>query len=170
MITIPDPMRTRVIVAAAALLLVCTVVAVGVNASGSDPEAGDNLAFASAGSTDEAIQAGTAAARRIFTIRPDKVKATERRARRLLEGDAVDQYDRLYGPHLKRARQQGLTLTTTVRDVGVVWLRSDEAELLVFADQAASTTSGQSAVGPAQLVLRLRRADEGWKVSDIRLL
>lgn len=167
---IPGTRRARVALALVTTLAICTVIVLAVGSDDSSPTSDDNLAFASGTATDEVVEAGRTTVAEVFTIRPGKVDATRRRAQEALVGDAVGQYDRLYGPHLRAAGGQRLTLTTTVRDVGVVWLEGDRAELLVFADQAASTPAGQSAVGPAQLALELRHTDGAWKISSISLL
>lgn len=155
-------------VAAAAVLLAggAAVAALG----GDEPASVRNAAFVDSQATNQLMHDVTAATERIFTIRPDAVGMTRKRAEALLVGDAVDQYDELYGPYLARARAQGLTLVTRVRAVGVVAQQTDQAELLVFADQAGTTSAGQSGVGAAQLVLTASRTGDEWKIAGIELL
>jgi Mce-associated membrane protein len=169
MTNLPATTRSRAIAALAALLAVAAIIAVAFKVKEASTS-GENVAFVSAVATDTVIRSATATAEQIFTIRPNQVAATQRRADAALVGDGVSQYDTLYGPYLKRAHSQGITLRTTVRTVGIVWLKSDKAELLVFADQSATTPAGQKASGPAQLVLSMQRSGEAWKVSGIRLL
>jgi Mce-associated membrane protein len=169
MISSPTATRTRLLGALAAVLLVAALAALALHAwrTGGDDS---NLAFVSPTTTEALLQESTATTEKIFSIRPDRVAETQRQAAAALVGDGVGQYDKLYGPYLQQAQSNGLTLRTTVRTLGVIWLKGDDAELLVFADQAATTPSGQSGSGPAQLVLRMHRADDAWKVSGIRLI
>jgi Mce-associated membrane protein len=169
MIRIPGSTRTRAAVAAAAVLAAGAAVTTSL---GGDPDAdaGRNVAFVDTAATDQVMQDIGRAAEAAFTISPDKVGATRRSAHKVLTGDAVEQYDELYGPYLEKAGADGLTLVTTVRAIGVTWLESDQATLLVLADQAGRAASGQSGVGPAQLKLEARRTDGSWKISAIELL
>jgi Mce-associated membrane protein len=169
MIDLLSTTRARAIAAVVVLALVVAAVAVALKSR--DGDAGqDNIAFVSAAATDKVMRQASDTAERIFTIRPDRVAATQRQAEAALVGDGISQYDKLYGPYLRRAHSQHLTLRTTVRTIGVIWQRSSTAELLVFADQAATTSAGQKASGPAQLVLRMQRSGDDWKVAGIRVL
>lgn len=169
-VTIPGSRRTQTGLALTTILAIGAGIALATDSGRSTPASDHNLAFVSGTATDEVLKTGWTTAAEVFTIRPGKVADTRRRAQEALMGDAVGQYDRLYGSHLRDAQAQRLTLTTTVRDVGIVWLRDARAKLLVFADQTASTSSSQSAVGPAQFALDLRHTDGIWKISSIRLL
>jgi len=174
---IPVTTKTRIRIGIATTLLVAGAVggAAAVTLTSDDSSASrtpstENQAFLDKAATESVTQDVTAAATAVFTIRPDAVDATRRRARKLLVGDAVEQYDRLYGGYLRSAEKQGLTLETAVRAIGVTWLDGDEARLLVLADQAGVTASGQTGTGPAQLVLEARRSDGQWKIASIALL
>lgn len=169
MISAPATTRARTIAALAAVLVLAIIAALALQVWQTDG-GDDNVAFVSATTTEALLREGTATAEKIFSIRPDRVAETQRQAASALVGDGVAQYDKLYGPHLRRAKGQGLTLRTTVRTLGVIWLKGDDAELLVFADQLATTPSGQTGSGPAQLVLRMHNAGDAWKVAGIRLL
>lgn len=107
----------------------------------------------------------------LFTVHPDSVDRTKAAARDALIGDAVHDYRRLYGDVLADAREQQLSLTTTVDAVGIETLSLDTAAVLVFASQRA-TRPGSAApnVGAAQIGLRLRKAEGGWKIDDIIVL
>lgn len=172
MITIPGSRRARSAVAAVAATVVVTAcVAIATSQDdGDDTVSGRNVAFIDTAATDQVMKDVGRAAEAAFTIRPDKVGATRRSASKVLTGAAVEQYDAIYGPYLEKARADGLTLVTTVRAIGVTWLESDRATLLVLADQAGRTASGQSGVGPAQLQLEARRIDDRWKIASIELL
>ncbi|RHW28509.1 hypothetical protein D0Z08_01135 [Nocardioides immobilis] len=166
--------RIRVRIAIATTLLAggaagyTAAVALGPHEPGTSSNA--NEAFADGAATESLMEDVTASATAVFTIRPDAVGATRRQARRFLVGDAVEQYDQLYGGYLRQAEKQGLTLETVVQAVGVTWLNGDQARLLLLADQAGVTASGQSGTGAAQLVLEARRIDEQWKIESITLI
>jgi hypothetical protein len=78
--------------------------------------------------------------------------------------------DALYGPLLRSSRKDGLSLTTSVRAVGVTWLHADTAQLLVLADQTGPTTAGQYRSGAAQLSITTALVDGRWLVTDFTLL
>jgi len=174
---IPLPHSTRIRIGITTVLLVAgagsgagAVTLTSDEPSASSTLASENKAFIDQAATESVLQDVTASATAVFTIRPDAVGATRRQARKLLVGDAVEQYDELYGDYLRSAEKQGLTLQTVVRAIGVTWLDDDQARLLVLADQAGATASGQTGTGPAQLVLGARRTDGKWKIASIELL
>lgn len=107
----------------------------------------------------------------LFSVRPDAVDRTKAAARDALIGDAVRDYHRLYGEVLAGAREQKLSLTTTVDAVGIENLSLDTAAVLVFAGQRA-TRAGSPApnVGAAQIGLHLRKTEGVWKIDDITVL
>lgn len=169
MITIPGTRRAQAALATA--LVVAGGIAVTTNPfSDPAPEAGTNLAFIDTAATDQVMKDVGRAAEAAFTIHPKTVDATRASASEVLTGDAVAQYADIYGPYLEKALAEGLTLITSVRAIGVTSLESDEATLLVLADQAGRTATGQSGVGPAQLKLRAERTGGTWKISSIELL
>lgn len=172
MIRLPGATRARVGITTAMLVSGVTAAVAGAALSPeeSSPSRSENQAFVDTEATERVLQDVTASATAVFTIRPDAVGATRRQARKLLVGDAVEQYDRLYGSYLRRAKEEGLTLETAVRATGVTWLDDDEARLLMLADQAGVTASGQTGAGPAQLVLEARLVDGQWKIASIALL
>lgn len=172
MIALPEWPRIRIGIAAALVAAGAAGGATAVTATSHEPRASavENEAFIDNAGTESVLEDVSAAATAVFTIRPDAVAATRRQASKLLVGDAVEQYDKLYGSYLRQAKEQGLTLRTEVRAIGVTWLRGDEAQLLVLADQAGVTASGQSGAGSAQLVLEARRVDDRWKIASIALI
>lgn len=175
MIPLAHSTRIRIGIGAALLVAGAASGAGAVTLASDEPPAsrassGENKAFIDAAATESVVRDVSASATAVFTIRPDAVGATRRQARRLLVDDAVEQYDELYGDYLRSAEEQGLTLQTVVRAIGVTWLDDDRARLLVLADQAGATASGQTGTGPAQLVLGARRTDGRWKIASIELL
>jgi Mce-associated membrane protein len=168
---IPTAPRTLAALAAAVVLAGTAAVTLTVQASSSD-SAGrvDNEAFLDAEATSLVMEQTRQTVGRAFTFGPESIPAAKRAARRSLVGGAVRQYAQLYEPLFKQGRSVGLSVTTAVRSVGVESLSDDRAELLVLADQTASTPDGQSTTGAAQLAVSAERQDGQWKVARIQLL
>jgi Mce-associated membrane protein len=129
-----------------------------------------NEAFLDAEATSLLIEQTRETVGRVFTFGPESIAAAQKAARRSLVGDAVSEYALLYRPLFRQGRSIGLSLTTTVRSVGVGSLDGDRAELLVLADQTASTPDGQSTTGAAQLAISAERQDGQWKIAKVELL
>jgi Mce-associated membrane protein len=168
---IPSAARTLAALAAAVVLAGTTAVTLTVQASSSD-KAGSagNEAFLDAEATSLVMEQTSQIVERAFTFGPESIPAAKRAARRSLVGGAVSQYAKLYRPLFEQGRSVGLSLTTTVRSVGVQSLTGDRAELLVLADQTASTPDGQSTTGAAQLAVSAEKQDGQWKIARIELL
>jgi Mce-associated membrane protein len=168
---IPSAPRTLAALAAALVLAGTSAVTLTVQARQSDTggRAG-NEAFLDTAATSLVLEQIGQTVARAFTFGPASIPAARKAARRSLVGDAVSQYAQLYRPLFKQGRSVGLSLTTTVRSVGVESLSGDRAELLVLADQTASTPDGQSTTGAAQLAVSAELKDGRWKISRIRLL
>ncbi|QUH05212.1 hypothetical protein HUO13_34510 [Saccharopolyspora erythraea] len=93
---------------------------------------------------------------------------TERAANEVLTGQAVDEYNRLFATVKQQAPLQKLVVTTTVKASGVTRLQDDRAEVLLFVDQqAVRTDSGQTNVGPAQIVVGVEKQGDRWKINKI---
>ncbi len=130
-----------------------------------------NDAFVDSAATKAMIQDIGKVVETVFTVTPNNVATTEQAAKDSLTGRAIDQYERLYRPLLQQAPARGVTVTTTVRSVGVTALNGNRAEVLVLADQSAKNPSaGQSDVGPAHIGLILERQGTLWKISSIEIL
>jgi Mce-associated membrane protein len=96
---------------------------------------------------------------------------TESVARHRLDGQALAEYERLFGQVRQQGGAQKLVLTTKVKSTGVMSMQGDQARLLVFADQlAVRAGTDQQNVGPAQLEVTARRDDGSWKITEISLL
>lgn len=170
MIAIRDTVQRRTAaLAAGAVLLAAGGTAVVLAGDDTDPTRGD-VSFVDPVATSELLEQVGALATSVFTIRPGKVAAARKRAAESLVGSAVATYDELYGPQLRLAAKQGLTLVTTVRAVGVTRLAGDEADVLLFADQTATARDGRSGTGAAQVSLRLEEHGGAWKIAAIELL
>jgi len=136
----------------------------------SDGRTIDDLAFVDAAATSSVTRDVSEAVQSTFTLDPSNPAASTRAAHRWLTGNAVGEYDDLYGPLLSSARKDGLSLTTTVRAAGITWLHAHEAQLLVLADQTGRTTAGQHRSGAAQLSITAVLVDGRWLVTDFTLL
>lgn len=167
---VPGTARQRMAVVAAAAVLVAaggtTLALIGDEPAAPD----DNVAFVEPAETAELLQQVGVLAADVFTIRQGKVAASRKRADQALIGSAVRTYDELYGPQLRLAAKEGLTLVTTIRSLGVIRLEGDQAEVLLFADQTATTRDGRSGTGAAQVSLRVEQSGGTWKISGIELL
>jgi Mce-associated membrane protein len=166
--------RTLAALAAAVVLAGTTAVTLTVQASPSDRPSGadtaGNEAFLDVEATSLVMEQTSQIVQRAFTFGPESIPAAKRAARRSLVGGAVSQYAKLYRPLFEQGRSVGLSLTTTVRSVGVQSLTKDRAELLVLADQTASTPDGQSTTGAAQLAVSAEKQDGQWRIARIELL
>jgi Mce-associated membrane protein len=105
---------------------------------------------------------------RLFSVTPGTVAQVRRAGSSDLIGAATEQYQTLYGPVLRRARD-GLSLETVVRAVGVQSLSDGTAEVLVLADQQVSV-EGASEAGAAQIRLRATLREGAWLISGIDVL
>lgn len=105
----------------------------------------------------------------LFSYNYADTASTDQAARRLLVGDAVQQYAKLLAAVRAQAPVQKLVLTTTVTQSGVESLTGDRARLLVFADQRNTSTaaSAQSSYGAAMLAVDAVYQDGGWKIASI---
>ncbi|MFI6902692.1 hypothetical protein ACIBKY_15645 [Nonomuraea sp. NPDC050394] len=153
--------------AAIAIVLLVTGLAVRAAAPARDAAAGNRALLDQAGTTRVAGDVSNALAR-IFTYSPAEIEATERAARDSLDGRAAGEYTRLIAQIRRDVVTQQATLTTRVVRAGVVALTGDTARLLVFLDQTA-TRSGKAA-GPAvaaQLTVSARLRDDRWRITEI---
>jgi len=175
----PDLNRLSVPSSSRALAALATaVVAVGlaagtltVMAATSEPQVRDaNQAFLEVDATNAVIQQTQQTVERAFSFGPRSIPAARKEATKSLVDEAVTQYADLYGPLFEQGRSTGLSITTTVRSVGVESLSDDRAELLVLADQTAASPDGQSTTGAAQLGVSAVRRDGTWKIARIELL
>jgi Mce-associated membrane protein len=133
--------------------------------------AGDNRALVDVDTTSAVTGQISDAVQNIFTFDPRDMARAEQAAQRVLTGDAVGQYDQLYGRVKKQAPEQGLAMTTTVKSLAVRTLNGDRADVLVFADQRATRPGvAQPGVGGAQVQIAAQRVDGQWKIAGITVL
>lgn len=158
----------RILTAIIALATGCAVW-FGLQASslGSD----GNAALVDQAATAEVADQIGAGVKAVFSYDYSNLARTERAAADILVGDATGQYRDQFTSARKRAEEQKLVRTTTVRSLGVSSLRGDQAEVLLFLDQQTLTAAGgapQSSV--AQLSVAAVRIDGRWKISRLTAL
>ncbi len=130
-----------------------------------------NAALVDASSTAAVVDEVGAAVRSVFSYDYGNTDVTERSAREVLAGEAVEQYTALFGRVRQQAVEQKLVFTTTVRSIGVVELRGDHARLLVFVDQQSLRSGDNQHTSRAgQLEVRAERADGRWRITAITVL
>lgn len=129
-----------------------------------------NGALVSAGETSEVNGQVKDAVEKLFSYDFNDTAKTERAAKDLLVGSAVQKYDDLFAVVKQQAPQQQLIVTTTVKSSAVTWLQGDRAEVLLFVDQhAMRANNGQSNDGPAQLSVGVEKQGDRWKIDRITL-
>lgn len=160
-------------VLAVTLVLAVTAAAVAVVgwAKASDTAANANRAVVDTATTSAITGQLSDAVETVFSFEPKDMAKTEQSAQKLLTGDAIGQYNTLYGQVKQMAPAQGLTMTTTVKSIAVLSLIGDRADVLLFADQKATRNgSDQPSVGGAQLRLLAQQVDGTWRIAGITVL
>jgi Mce-associated membrane protein len=94
---------------------------------------------------------------------------TEKAARAVLVGDAMRQYEQLFGQVRTQAAEQKLVLVSTVRAIAVKTLSGDDATLLVFVDQQAVRADNGNTSTSAQLRVVAHKAGS-WQVTGLTVL
>jgi Mce-associated membrane protein len=96
---------------------------------------------------------------------------TEKAARAVLVGEAMRQYEQLFGQVRRQAAEQKLVLVSSVRSIAVRELAGDDATLLVFVDQqAVRTGSNGNTSTSAQLRVLAHRSGAAWRVTGLTVL
>ncbi|MFD6067277.1 MULTISPECIES: hypothetical protein [Amycolatopsis] len=127
-----------------------------------------NAALVDQAATAEVADQVGAGVKAVFSYDYSNLARTERAAADVLTGEATGQYRDQFASARKRAEDQKLVRTTTVRSLGVRSLRGDQAEVLLFLDQQTMTAGGgapQSTV--SQLSVTAQRVDGRWKISRL---
>jgi Mce-associated membrane protein len=130
-----------------------------------------NTAFVDASGTTAVIDEVGTAVRTVFSYDYGNTDVTERSARQVLAGEAVEQYTALFDDVRKQAVEQKLVFTTTVRSIGVTELVADHARLLVFVDQQVLRSGeNQHTSRTGQLEVRAERTAGHWRITAITVL
>jgi len=166
--------RTSVLVGLAVgvvLAIAAAVVAVAGAGAASEEAAAANRAVVDAAATSAVTGQISDGVETVFSFDSKDMAKTERAAQELLTGDAIAQYNTLYGQLKQLAPAQGLTLSTKVKSIAVQTLTGDRADVLVFADQQATRAGADApSVGGAQLRLLAAQAGGKWRIAGITVL
>jgi Mce-associated membrane protein len=129
-----------------------------------------NRALTDVAATEAVIHAVTEAVETVFSYEYRDTARTREAARGLLVGAAVEQYEALFAEVERQAPERRTVLSTAVRSVGVVELRDDRANLLVFVDQQIVRGDGTHTSGASQLSITAVRDGDAWRIEDITVL
>lgn len=129
----------------------------------------NNMALADAPATADVKQQVTEAVETLFSFDYKNIGKTEQAAKDLLANDEVrGTYDCLYGEVKRLAPEQKMILTTRVARIAPISLQDEDAELLVFVDQAAVRSGkDKSNYGGSQLTVSAEQVDGKWKIAEI---
>jgi Mce-associated membrane protein len=110
----------------------------------------------------------TRAVNTIFSYTYADTARTKAAAQRLLTGQAIRQYDRLFGLVQQQAPAQKLVVTTKVTRIGVELLTGGRARVLVFANQQDTRAgSAQTSYGGAMFAVTAVQEAGVWKIENI---
>jgi Mce-associated membrane protein len=173
--TRPDASGSRRRVVVVALLGAATVVfgSLGIwailAAHGLTAAAGAaNAALVDSSATRKVETDITRAVNTIFSYSYADTERTRAAAQRLLTGQAIRQYDRLFALVEQEAPRQKLVVTTRVTRIGVELLTGGRARVLVFANQQdARAGTGQASYGGAMFAVTAVSQDGRWKIENI---
>ncbi|MGH3864469.1 hypothetical protein [Actinokineospora sp.] len=132
---------------------------------------GTNHALTDSAATSEVQGKLTVAIEKTLSYNFTELDATAKAVKEYLAGNAVCEYDKLFGQLKELAPAQKLILTTKVRQLGVTRLDGDKADLLVFVDQSTTRTDqNQTTASGAQFGIRAEKIDGAWKITDFDML
>jgi Mce-associated membrane protein len=110
----------------------------------------------------------TRAVNTIFSYTYADTAPTRAAAQRLLTGQAIRQYDRLFALVQRQAPAQKLVVTTRVARIGVELLIGGHARLLVFANQQDTRAgTAQASYGGAMFAVTAVQKNGTWKIENI---
>ncbi|WP_157182605.1 hypothetical protein [Sciscionella marina] len=154
----------------AVLAIIAAVLAAALGVTGALLRS-DNEALVDAGKTSELTDRLRGPLTQVLSYDYADLDNAHKAARGLFTGAAVRQYDALFGRIRDTAQSKRLIVTTIVRNLGVVSLHGDRAELLGLVDQQIMSGAAQQRSGTAQLRLVAHRDPGGsWKVTELGVL
>lgn len=131
----------------------------------------DDLSHIDPAATNRIESEMTRAAEVLFSYDHERPELAAEHAEELLHGDAYDDWQILYGAFEQQAAEQELTMSLDVRRIGIVELRDDTAQVLVFADQYSAFVGDEAArLATAQLLLDAEFIDGAWRITEIDLI
>ncbi len=129
-----------------------------------------NTALVDPAATSEVEAAVKTAIENSFSYDYTDTARTEKAARAVLVGDAMREYEQLFGQVRTQAAEQKLVLVSTVRAIAVKTLSGDDATLLVFVDQqAVRSGDNRNTSTSAQLRVVAHKAGS-WRVTGLTVL
>ncbi|MFE7137298.1 hypothetical protein ACFVAG_06085 [Streptomyces sp. NPDC057644] len=132
-----------------------------------DTPATANLALTDAEATTRVTGDVSSALGKIFSYGPGTTATTQKAAKEVLAGKALQQYATLFGQVERQSADQKLTLTTEVARAGVTRLTDDSAHLLVFLDQVYERRGRTPTTAAAQLTVTAELRDGRWWIVEI---
>lgn len=133
-----------------------------------DAPSARNAALSDNARTSEVKGAITDVVNTVFSYNYTDIGKTDRAAKMLLTGKAVQQYNAMFALVRRQAPAQKLVLTTTVTDSAVKTLQGDRARLLIFADQRNTRTrDGKSSYSAAMFAVDAVRQGGHWKIANL---
>ncbi|MFJ6512768.1 hypothetical protein ACIQMO_28495 [Streptomyces sp. NPDC091406] len=132
-----------------------------------DTPATANLALTDAEATTRVTGDVSSALGTIFSYGPGTTATTQKAAKEVLAGKALQQYATLFGQVERQSADQKLTLTTEVARAGVTRLTDDSAHLLVFLDQVYERRGRTPTTAAAQLTVTAELRDGRWWIVEI---
>jgi Mce-associated membrane protein len=109
----------------------------------------------------------TGAIEATFSYDYTNLAKTEQAADAHLTDNARCEYDELFGEVEQYATQQKIVLTTTVRELALVQLNSDDAEALVYIDQLSTRVDVNKTVAVGgQFAVQAHREGNQWKITE----
>lgn len=156
------------VVAALALVLALTAAFFAVKYFSVD--AGDeNKAMVDVVATEQLKQQVGDGLEAMFSYNYNNVEQHEKAVKDVLATDEMrSQYERLMGDVKEKAPKQKVVLQTTVRNIAVISMTDDTAQVLAFIDQTSvREDTGQTAATGDQPTVTAMKVDGEWKISHI---
>lgn len=128
-----------------------------------------NAALLDTARTADVSKAASNAVESLFSYDFNNIAKTQNAAKDLLvDDDARNTYNSLFGEVERLAPQQKMVVTVKATRSAVVMLDGDRAKVMVFVDQTSTRTDqNQTASGSAQLWLNMQYTGGQWKVSAL---
>lgn len=165
------PPALALLTLAAALCALAIAALIRVHSIHDSGEGADNQALVDAATTRQVVQQVTTGLTAVLSYNDKEPRAAQQATSRWLTGDAPQQYALLLSQLKQLAKGQALTLTAKVVSAGVVSLRGDTAQLLIFVDQQSTRLSdNRSRVAGAEVQITAIRHGTTWLISELKPL
>ncbi len=165
------PLTLGLLALATVLLGAFAALAAGRVSALHDSSAASNTALTDNARTSEVKGVVAQDVNAVFSYDYADTARTDRAARKVLTGKAVQQYASMIAAVRKEAPAQKLVLTTTVTDTGVEMIDGDRARVLVYADQSNTSTAKGASTGStyaaAMFAVDAVHQDGTWKIASI---